>query len=153
MSAVPARKNDALPGSRDDGGERPFLKLQRCRLDYPAALRAHLQSRCAARVAIAAGSSATSRRNLRRVGLKIIERLASRYDVFATFDHLGYTLEDFCRGVIEQTKAMKTVYFTSRGRVVSERSDPDWRARNLARWLYLKATGIIDLPTQAAVRP
>lgn len=146
MSAIPARTPPAKPDRSGGDENAPFLKLHRCRLDYDAALSEHLRGGCAARVAQAAGSRATSRRNLRRVGLKIVARLESRYDVLDTFDQLGFTIQDFCRGVIAQCRAMKTKRYFYRGRLVAEFRDPDWRARTTARWLYLKATGILDLP-------
>ena len=146
MSALPARKPTAQTGGPGNAGRTPFLKLHRCRLNYDAALREHLRGGCAARVARAAGSRATSRRNLRRVGLKIVARLESRYDVLATFDQLGFTVESFCRSVIAQFQAMKTTHYHYRGQLVGEYSAPDWRARAAACNLYLKATGIINLP-------
>jgi hypothetical protein len=145
MSAVPACKaNSARGGIRE--GFTPFLKLHRCRLDYDAALREHLHGGCAARVARAAGSRATSRRNLRRVGLKIVTRLKSRYDVLATFDALGFTIEDFCQKVIDMFEAKKLVFGRYHGRVVSTRTVPDYRTREAAAWLYLESTGILELP-------
>lgn len=146
MSAIPARKANPRSGDPEDAGEASFLKLHRCRLNYDAALREHLRGGCAARVARAAGSRARSRRNLRRVGLKIVARLESRYDILATFDQLGFTIEDFCRNVIEQLQAMKTTHYHYRGRLVFEYSAPHWRARAAACDLYMKATGILDLP-------
>ena len=146
MSAIPARKANPRPGDPEDAGEASFLKLHRCRLNYDAALREHLRGGCAARVARAAGSTATSRRNLRRVGLKIVKRLESRYDILATFDQLGFTVEDFCRSVIAQLYATKRHYRLYRGRWIESRPFPDWRARAAACDLYLKATGILDLP-------
>jgi hypothetical protein len=41
---------------------------------------------------------------------------------------------------------MKTVRFHHRGRLFAEYQQPDWRAQTAVAWLYLKATGIIDLP-------
>ena len=146
MSALPARRLHPRPGDGSNAKGTPFLKLHRCRLDYDAALRERLRGGCAARVARAAGSRARSRRNLRRVGLKIVKRLESRYDVLATFDQLGYTIGDFCRGLIEQLYATRTRIFCYRGRCIESRPFPDWRARARAAMVYLRATGILDLP-------
>ena len=67
-------------------------------------------------------------------------------DILATFDQLGFTVEDFCRNVIEQLQAMKTTHYHYRGRWIESRPFPDWRARAAACDLYLKSTGILDLP-------
>jgi hypothetical protein len=146
MSAQPAQAARRPAADRETAGGRPFLKLHRCRLDYDAALREHLRGGCASRVARAAGSRATSQRNLRRVGLKIVARLERRYDVLATFDRLGLTIEEFCRSVIAQLQAVKIPHCCYKGDWIFGRPLPDWRARAAACRLYLLATGILDLP-------
>ena len=150
MSVVPKLRSERS-GAADSGLDRPRLRLHRCRLDYDAALRERLRGGCAARVARAAGSRATSRRNLRRVGLKIVARLPSRNDVLAIFNRLGYTIEDFCRGVIAQTEATRTTRYHYRGRLIAEYSDPDPRAQTAARWMYIRSVGVLELPLTAPV--
>jgi hypothetical protein len=125
----------------DELDEPPATRPRRP-LDYEAALRAHLRGACAARVALAAGSTATSRRNLRRVGLKIVARLQRRYDVQATFDGLGFTLDDFCRNLVKMLDATKRSYRAYRGRWFMCGEDPDNGAQAAACWLYMAATGI-----------
>lgn len=149
MSALP-KQSPELDRDEPNPTNKPSLKLHNCRLDYDAALREHLAGGCASRVARAAGSKATSQRNLRRVGLKIVAKLKSRGDVLEAFDQLGFTIHEFCRGVVEQTQATKTTRVKYRGRLLGEYSAPDWRARTAARWMYLKATGLLELPLESA---
>lgn len=141
-----ARKLEIVSRECRVAANQPALRLHRCRLNYDAALREHLRGGCAARVAIAAGSGAKSRRNLRRVGLKIVARLPGRADVLATFERLGFSLEDFCRGIIEQTKATKRKRYFHRGRMIGNFADPDWRERGAALRMYAEATGLFELP-------
>jgi hypothetical protein len=121
-------------------------RLHGFRLDYGAALRALAAGRPAADVAIAAGSKARDRRNLQRVGLKIIDKLVSRGVVYDAFCQLGYGIEEFCRGVIAATEATKKKYLYERGKVIAVFEDPDWKARGVARDQYMRAVGMERWP-------
>ena len=116
------------------------------RLDYAAALQAIAAGQSAAEIALAAGSKASNRANLKRVGVRIVHTLVDAGVVYETCCRLGYTLEDFCRGLIEATRAMRTVRIYHRGRVIATVEEPDNRARLAALDLYMRAVGIDKLP-------
>jgi len=123
----------------------PCLKLHGFRLDYAAAMRAVASGACAAQVAIAAGSKATSRRNLRRVGLKIIDRLVHSGQIRDTFDQLRYTIEQFCHAIINALQATKKTYCSHKGKVCV-REVPDWKTQTKAADLYMRAVGMDQWP-------
>jgi hypothetical protein len=143
MTALRVPIEAVWPKSRETRGatgtDRPRLILHRCTLDYDAALREHLRGGCAARVAKAAGSRATSRRNLRRVGLKIVARLPTRLDLAAALLRAGLTADVFARSLAEATKATKRVVLSHRGTITAAWVVPDWHARHAAwaQWLSI----------------
>jgi hypothetical protein len=131
--------NACIHGTSADGGvDRPRLILHRCRLDYQAALEEHLRGGCAARVALVAGSRATSRRNLRRVGLKIIAKLPTREELLAACAHVGINAALFVRTLRRMFDATRVRRIAYRGKFTDERVDPDWRARANAAETYLR---------------
>lgn len=99
-------------------------------------------------VALAAGSQANEA-NLRRIELKLIRRLIDQGEVYENFGKLGYTIERYCKGVIQATEAKRKTRWVYRGKIVTERTDIDWPARCAARDQYLRSTGIASLPTDA----
>jgi hypothetical protein len=145
-----ATRTRLRPAECGDQGatERPAVtwRLHGFQLDYDAALRAIAAGQPAANVARAAGSRASSRRNLQRVGLKIIGKLVSRGAVYETFCRLGYDIEQFCRDVIAATEATRTVRVYQGGRVVGVYEEPDWKAQARARDQYMRSIGLDKLP-------
>jgi hypothetical protein len=122
------------------------LRLHGLRLDYGAALRAYAHGACAAQIALAAGSRATSRRNLRCVGLKIVRRLESRGQIYQTFGQLGCAVEEFCKVVVRIMEATKTHVTQHEGQMAESEPMPDWKAQAAGCDLYMRATGIDKLP-------
>lgn len=149
-----SKETDAAAKAGPSATAAPPLqwRLHGFRLDYAAALQALGRGQTAAQVARAAGSRARSQRNLRRIGLKIIRNLAASGAlqlVYEAFHRLGYALEDFCRGVIAGTQAVKRTRYYYRGVLMAEHVGPDWAARAQARDQYMRAVGLDKLPLTA----
>jgi hypothetical protein len=115
-------------------------------LDERKALVAISRGATAANVARAAGSRAKTREALAEVGRRLRNRLRLRGEIHEVFDRLGYTVEEFAKGVIEQaTSAMRVDRHWGKDGP-EEAVDIDFAARAAARYQYLEACGLRTLP-------
>lgn len=140
-------------GTKATGPGRGKGKRNR-KLDYVAAAQAIAKGAKAATVAKKAGSRATTRKGLRAVGTRLIERIRTRLDIQERFDRVGYSIDEFARGVVDAaTNASRRVRVGGTNEEPEFEFDPDWDARTRARNQYLEACGLRQLPRESIEPP
>lgn len=126
--------------------DAPLLRLRGTRLDYLAAANAMARGRPAAEVALAAGSRARSRRNLRVVGLRIEARLLRREVLQDLCAEVGLTLDTVLhklKALLDAEKLLCVGRVEGRALTIPV---PDHRAQLQAVALLIRILGIHKLP-------
>lgn len=117
------------------------------KLDERAAVIAYSVGKTLAQVARAAGSRASSDRNARRIGHKIVQRVLNRGEMLDRFAAVGVVLDSLCENIAERLKATRTILLANAGQFTDRVEVPDWQARAKAAQQFMQLTGLLDLPT------